>query len=50
MVFGVSQVAVDATIVGGKVLMENKRLTLDIDEGRVNARARELAEKMWQRL
>jgi len=50
MVFGVSQAAVDTTIVGGKVLMENKRLALDIDEQRVNARARELATKMWQRL
>lgn len=50
MVFGVSQAAVDATIVGGKVLMENKRLSLDIDEKRVNARARELAAKMWERL
>ena len=50
LVFGVSQAAVDATIVGGRVLMENKRLTLDIDEERVNARARELAAKMWKRL
>ena len=50
LVFGVSQAAVDATIVGGRILMENKRLTLDIDEERVNARARELAAKMWKRL
>lgn len=50
LVFGVSQAAVDVTIVGGRVLMENKRLALNIDEERVNARARELAEKMWQRL
>ena len=50
LLFGASQAAVDTTIVGGKMLMENKRLTLDIDEGRVNARSRELAEKMWERL
>jgi len=50
LVFGVSQAAVDTTIVGGKVLMQNRRLTLDIDEERVNARARELSEKLWKRL
>jgi cytosine/adenosine deaminase-related metal-dependent hydrolase len=50
MVFGMSQAAVDTTIVGGKVLMENKRLTLDLDEPRINARARELAAKLWKRL
>ena len=50
MVFGMSQAAVDTTIVGGRVLMENKRLTLDLDEPRINARARELAAKLWKRL
>jgi cytosine/adenosine deaminase-related metal-dependent hydrolase len=50
MVFGISQATVDTTIVGGKVLMENKRLALDLDEPRINARARELAAKLWQRL
>jgi cytosine/adenosine deaminase-related metal-dependent hydrolase len=50
MVFGISQATVDTTIVGGKVLMENKRLTLDLDEPRINARARELAAKLWKRL
>jgi putative selenium metabolism protein SsnA len=50
MVFGMSQAAVDTTIVGGKVLMENKRLTLDLDEPRINARARELAARLWKRL
>ena len=48
MVFGISQAAVDTTIVGGRVLMENKRLTLDLDEARINARARELAAKLWK--
>ena len=50
MVFGISQAAVDTTIVGGRVLMENRRLTLDLDEPRINARARELAAKLWKRL
>jgi cytosine/adenosine deaminase-related metal-dependent hydrolase len=50
MVFGMSQAAVDTAIVGGRVLMENRRLTLDLDEPRINARARELAAKLWIRL
>ena len=50
MLFGMSQAPVDTTIVGGRVLMQNQRLTLDLDEPRINARARELAAKMWKRL
>jgi cytosine/adenosine deaminase-related metal-dependent hydrolase len=50
LVFGVSQAAVDTTIVGGKVLMQNRQLTLNLDEERINARARELSEKLWKRL
>ena len=50
LVFGISQAAVDTTIVGGRVLMENRRLALDLDEPRINARARELAAKLWKRL
>jgi putative selenium metabolism protein SsnA len=50
LVFGLSQGAVDSTIVGGRVLMENKRLELNLDEERVNARARELAGDLWKRL
>ncbi len=49
-VFGLSQAPVDSTIVGGRVLMANRRLTLDLDEARINARARELAKKLWQRM
>jgi putative selenium metabolism protein SsnA len=49
LVFGVSQSAVDTTIVAGHVLMENKVLKLDIDEERVAARSRELAAALWQR-
>jgi len=50
LVFGLSQSAVDSTIVGGRVVMENKRLKLNLDEERVNARARELAGDLWKRL
>jgi cytosine/adenosine deaminase-related metal-dependent hydrolase len=50
LVFGISQSVVDSTIVGGKVLMQNKRLKLDLDEQQINARAREQARKLWARL
>jgi putative selenium metabolism protein SsnA len=50
LVFGLSQATVETTIVGGQVLMENRRLTLGLDEARINARSRELAAKLWQRL
>ncbi len=50
LAFGISQAAVDTTIVGGRVLMENRGLSLDLDERRINARARELAGKLWKRL
>jgi hypothetical protein len=49
-VFGISQTEADATIVGGRVLMENRKLVLNLDEGRVNARARELAMNLWKRM
>jgi putative selenium metabolism protein SsnA len=50
LVFGISQSAVDTTIVGGRVLMKNRKLALNIDEGRANARGRELAKNLWKRL
>lgn len=50
VLFGLSQAAVDTTIVGGRVLMRHRRLTLDLDEARVRARARELAQRLWKRL
>ncbi len=49
LVFGVSQSTVDTTVVAGRVLMEKKMLTLDIDEERVAARSRELAAALWRR-
>jgi putative selenium metabolism protein SsnA len=50
LVFGISQTTADTTIVGGRVLMENRRLALNLDEARVNARARELAKDLWKRM
>src|ERR1035437_2411749 len=50
LVFGISQTGADTTIVGGHVLMENRKLALNLDEGRVNARARELARDLWKRM
>ncbi len=50
LIFGLSQAPVDTTIVGGRVLMEGKLLQLDLDEPRLNARARELARRLWNRL
>ena len=50
LVFGLSQAPVDTTIIGGRVLMEGGRLSLDIDEERLNARARERAGNLWKRL
>ena len=50
VVFGLSQAAVDTTVVGGRVLMEKRKLLIDVDEERVNARSRELARNLWQRM
>ena len=49
MAFGVPHASVDTTICGGRVLMENKTLTLDVDEQEVAAKGRELAVKLWER-
>jgi putative selenium metabolism protein SsnA len=50
VVFGISQAAAHTTVVGGRILMENRKLALDLDEARVNARARELAKALWNRM
>ncbi len=50
LAFGLSQSAVNTTIAGGKILMENKRLLMGIDEEHINARARECAVKLWERM
>jgi putative selenium metabolism protein SsnA len=49
LVFGFASATVDTTIVAGKVLMENKKLCLDIDEKELNAKSRETAAKLWER-
>ncbi len=49
LIFGISQATVDTTICAGRVLMEGKRLTIDIDEPALAARSRELARKLWDR-
>ena len=48
ILYGLSQSIVDTTIASGKVLMENKKLLLDIDEKEVNRKARELATELWK--
>jgi putative selenium metabolism protein SsnA len=48
ILFGVSGRAVETTIIGGRMVMENRKL-LAIDEQEVMAKARVAAEKMWQR-
>jgi putative selenium metabolism protein SsnA len=49
LVFGVSQATVDTTICGGRILMEGKRLQLDLDEAALAAHSRELARQLWAR-
>jgi len=49
LVFGISQATVDTTICGGRILMESKRLQIDIDEVALATRSRELARKLWER-
>jgi hypothetical protein len=48
MVFGMTESAVETTIVAGKILMHDRKL-LNLDEEEVNAKARELAVKLWER-
>jgi putative selenium metabolism protein SsnA len=49
LLFGVSGRAVDTTIINGRVVMEDRRLTT-LDEETISARSRELAEKVWRRI
>jgi cytosine/adenosine deaminase-related metal-dependent hydrolase len=49
IIFGLDGTRVDTTIVGGRILMRNKKL-LTLDEVAVMDRARELAGKLWQRV
>jgi len=49
LIFGISQADTDTTIVKGKVLMENRKLKLDIDEEAIASKARELTKALWNR-
>ena len=49
LIFGLSQSAVDTTIAAGRVLMEGKKLKLDLDEEEVSRKSAELAKKLWSR-
>ncbi|CEP67492.1 Amidohydrolase 1 [Moorella glycerini] len=48
LLFGFNGGLVDTTVIGGKVLMRERRL-LHLDEAAIAARARELAVKVWER-
>ncbi|HOW89791.1 MAG TPA: amidohydrolase family protein, partial [Elusimicrobiales bacterium] len=49
LVFGLSQSQVVTTIASGRVLMENKKLKLDLDEEEIARKSSELAGKLWSR-
>ncbi|MCL2323270.1 MAG: putative aminohydrolase SsnA [Oscillospiraceae bacterium] len=49
LLFGVWGRNVDTTIVNGKILM-NERKLVNIDEERLMAKSRELAQKLWNRI
>ncbi len=49
LVFGLSQAVVDTTIVGGRILMQNRDLKIGIDEREMAERSRESARKLWDR-
>lgn len=49
LAFGISQSHVDTTIVNGRILMENKKLKLNIDEEEISRKSSELAAKLWKR-
>ena len=48
-IFGMVDASVDTTIVGGKILMKNKKIQF-LDEEKIAARSRELAAKLHQRI
>lgn len=49
ILFGLSGRAVDTTIINGRVVMRNRKLTY-LDEREICAKSRELADKVWERL
>jgi len=49
IIYGISQEIVDTTMVGGRILMRNKKLCIDIDEDEIYQRARRLSRSLWER-
>ncbi len=49
LVYGIAGAPVVTTIVGGRVLMLDGKLLLDLDEQEVAVKAREAAERLWKR-
>ena len=49
LIFGISEAVVDTTICGGRILMEGRKLAIDLDEAEMAARSREVAVKLWDR-
>jgi len=49
LIFGISQAVVDTTICGGRILMEGRKLAIDLDEATMAAQSRALAVKLWDR-
>jgi cytosine/adenosine deaminase-related metal-dependent hydrolase len=47
--FGLSQSFVDTTICAGRVLMEGKKLKIDVDEEEAAAKSLELSARLWER-
>ncbi len=48
LIFGLVDATIDTTIVNGKILMKNKSL-VGINEEKITAKSRELAQKLWSR-
>jgi putative selenium metabolism protein SsnA len=49
LIFGMDGHHVNSTMVSGRWLMRNRQL-LTVDEARIHARARELSQKLWERM
>ncbi|HBF38678.1 MAG TPA: putative aminohydrolase SsnA [Firmicutes bacterium] len=49
ILFGISGRSVETTIINGRVVMENRKLTT-LDEQEICVKSRELADKVWQRI
>ncbi len=50
LIFGISQSEVDTTIVNGKILMENKKLKIGIDERELSKESIKLSRSIWKKL